>query len=167
MKRVLSGIDTVSEWTGKGVSIVAPVITCLLAFELTMRYVFSAPTIWVHETSSYLYGALAILAGAYVLHHGLHIKVDVVYGRFSPRARAILDSFTFMCFFVFVGVVLIYGWEMALRSVRVMEISETPFGAAVWPLRLTLVVGTFLLLLQGLAEWIRTLHIAITGRELA
>lgn len=166
MKRILGGIDTVSEWSGKVISIAAPVIMCLLVFEMTLRYVFNAPTIWVHEVSQHLFGALSIFVGAYVLLHGLHIRVDVIYMHLSPRAKAILDSVTFLCFFLFVIVMLVHGWEIALRSVRVMETTKTPFGSPIWPLRLTVPIGAFLILLQGLAQWIRTLNMAVTGREL-
>lgn len=166
MKRILGKIDTVSEWSGNILSITIPIIVCLLIFEITLRYLFNAPTIWVHEISLHLFGALVMLVGAYVLLHNLHIRVDIIYMHLSPRGKAILDSVTFLCFFLFVVVMLINGWEIALRSVKVMEITKTPFGSPLWPVKLAIPVGAFLILLQGLAQWIRTINMAVTGREL-
>ena len=54
--------------------------------------------------------------GAYVLKHGGHVNVDILYGRFSPRIRAIIDLFTWLLFFYFCGLLLVKGWEMAWDS---------------------------------------------------
>jgi len=166
-KLVLGGIDTVSEWSGKIFSMIILIITGLLMFEITLRYIFNAPTIWVHETCQHLFAGYSILAGAYVLLYYAHVKVDVIYARFSPRRRAIIDSVTYSFFFVFVGLMLWHGIDMASDSVRIMEVSFSPFAPPIWPLKLTLPIGAFLILLQGLAHFSRVLSMAITGKELA
>ena len=167
VKVVLSGIDTVSEWSGKVFSMIILIITGLLMFEITMRYIFNAPTIWAHETCQHLFAGYSILAGAYVLLYYAHVKVDVVYARFSPRRRAIIDSVTYLFFFIFVGLMLWHGIGMAAHSVRLNEVSFSPFAPPIWPLKLTIPIGAFLILLQGLAHFTRVLSMAVTGKELA
>ena len=167
MKRVLHGVDTLSESTGKGLSIFVLVIMCLLLWEIMMRYAFNAPTIWVHETSQHLFGAYSVLAGAYILLKRQHIMVGVIYGRFSPRTRAILDLVTSIMFFLFVGTMLVHGAQMAAYSIERGETSFSPWHPPMYPLRCMLPLGAFLLLLQGLANFIRALSIAFKGRELA
>ena len=166
-KLVLGVIDTVSEWSGKIFSMLILAITGILMYEITMRYVFNAPTIWAHETCQHLFGGYSILAGAYVLLYYAHVKVDIIYARFSPRGRAIIDSVTYLVFFVFVGLMLWHGIGLASHSVKIGEVSFSPFAPVIWPLKLTVPIGAFLIFLQGLAHFTRVLNMAITGKELA
>lgn len=167
LKSVLGRIDKVSEWSGRVLSMFILIITGILMYEITMRYVFNAPTIWAHETCQHLFASFSMLAGAYVLLYRQHIKVDVIYARFSPRGRAIIDSITYLFFFLFCGLMLYHGIKIAAHSVQLMEVSFSPFAPPIWPLKLTIPIAAFLIVLQGLAHWIRVLSMAITGKELA
>jgi len=167
MRRVLHGVDTISEWTGKGLSVFILIIMGLLLFEITVRYVFNAPTIWAHEASSYFFGAYSVLAGAYILSKRQHVTVDVIYGRLSPRTRAVLDLVTSIMFFAFVGTLLVYGAQVALHSIELRETSFSPWHPPMYPIKCMLPLGAFLILLQGLAHFIRALSMAVRGRELA
>lgn len=166
MRRVLSKIDSISKWSGKVVSISMLVIIGILIFEVTLRYLFNAPTIWAHELSLMIWGGYSVIAGAYTLVHRQHVKVDLVYNWFPPRGRAIIDSCTYLLFFFFVGLILFYGTKMALWSVRIGEYSFTAFAPLIWPVKLTIPIGAFLILIQGIAEFTRSLGMAIYGREL-
>ena len=167
MGRVLSGIDAISNWSGKVVSIFPLFLIVILLIEITSRYVFNSPTIWAHETSQHIFGAYGILTGAYVLLYGQHVKVEVIWMRFSIRGRAILDLITSLFFFLFVVILLIGGMKLGIHSVSIMAHSQTYWGPPLWPLRLTIPLAAILLLLQGFAQIIRTLSIALAGRELA
>ena len=167
MRSILAGIDTVSELSGKLISVLIFFMTGLLFIEVTMRYVFNAPTIWAHELTLHLFGAYSVLAGAYVLLHHQHVNIDIIYGHFSPRGRAIIDSCTYLLFFLFIGVMLRYGIMTAWRAVELRQtVSPSPWGSPLWPLKLTLPIAAFLMLAQGLAHFIRALNMAITGKEL-
>lgn len=167
MRRVLGVVDIVSEWSGKLVSVLIFFMIGILLLEVTLRYVFVAPTIWAHELTLHLFGAYSVLAGAYVLLHHQHVKVDVVYSRFSPRGRAIIDSVTYLLFFLFIGILLWYGTEIAWRAVEIRQtVSPSPWASPLWPLKLTIPIAASLILAQGLAHFIRALKMAITGKEL-
>ena len=167
MRYVLRGIDTISEWSGKGISMLIFPLVGIMMFEIVMRYAFNAPTNWAHETSQQIFGAYGVLVGAYVLRRKEHIKIDLIYTRFSPRVRSIFDSITFTIFLVFVGMMLVEGARMAGISIKVLEYSRSPWGPPIYPLKLMIPLGASLILLQGLANFIRSLSIAIRGRELA
>jgi TRAP-type mannitol/chloroaromatic compound transport system permease small subunit len=168
MKRVLNAIDWVSEWSGKLVSIVIFFVAFFLLYDVVMRYVFNSPTIWAHELSLHLFGAYAVLAGPYVLRYHQHVKVDIIYLRFSPRVRAIIDSFTYLLFFLFIGLLFWYGYVIAERAVELRQtVSPSPWASPLWPVKLTIPLAAFLMLAQGLAHYIRTLTLAITGKELS
>lgn len=167
MNRILSTIDSISDWSGKFVSIWILVMIGSLIIEVTLRYIFNAPTVWAHELSQHLNGAYAVLAGAFVLRQHRHVRVDLIYERFSLRSRSILDVITYLFFFLFIGTLLAHGWNMAWLSSSVGEFSTSAWHAKVYPLKWTLVIGAFLLLLQGLANFTRSLNIVFRGKELS
>ncbi len=166
MKRILQGIDTISEWSGQILSWLIIAMISILLFEITLRYVFNSPTNWAHETTQQMFAAYSVLSGAYVLVHFQHARVDFIYMRFPPRGRAILDLITSLLFFLFIIVLLIKGVEQALVSLRIKEVGHSFWAPPMYPIRITLPVAAFLIALQGLAHFIRSLSMAITGREL-
>jgi TRAP-type mannitol/chloroaromatic compound transport system permease small subunit len=168
MKRLLAVIDGVSEWSGKLVSFLIVIIMVFLLYEVAMRFLFNAPTIWVHELSLHLFGFFSILAGAYVHLHKQHVKIDIIYLRFSPRTRAVIDTITYLVFFMYMAALLKYGTIIAIRSVELRQIvSPSPLGSPLWPLKVAVPVAAFLLLLQGIADFIRTAKFAFTGKEMS
>jgi len=160
-------IDTISEWTGRGLSLLLIPMCLLLVYEVIMRYGFNRPTFFAHETSLFLYGGTGMLAGAYVVLHNAHIRMDAVYGRLSPRSKAILDLITVPIFFYLCALVLWQGWEMAYRSLIVLEHTMTPWAPPLYPLKMAVPVAAFLVILQGLAKFIRDFFLAVRGRELS
>ena len=165
MKEFLKTIDRISEKSGKGISYLVIFLTAVILYEIVARYVFKSPTIWAHEAAQMIYGAYVILLGAYALGQGRHVNVELLYLKFSPRTRAVVDLFTWLLFFFFCGLLLVKGWEMAYESFDFGETAPTPFAPPLWPIKLTIPLGAFLVLLQGLAKWIRDLNLAITGEE--
>jgi TRAP-type mannitol/chloroaromatic compound transport system permease small subunit len=165
MKRFLKKIDRISEQSGKAVSFLIVFLVFVILYEISARYLFNSPTIWAHEIAQMVYGAYVILLGAYVLQRGGHVNVDILYHRFRPRTRAIIDLFTWLFFFYFCGLLLLKGGEMAWDSLKVLETEPTSFAPPVYPIKMTIPLGAFLILLQGLAKFIRDLTLAITGRE--
>lgn len=168
MKRILTIIDFISEWTGKLISVFVFFLTFFLLYDVIMRFAFNAPTIWCHELALHFFGAYAVLSGGYVLRYNAHVKIDLVYNLFSRRGRAIIDCFTYPFFFMFIGLLFWYGLQIGMRSFELKQtVSPSPFASPLWPVKLTVPLAAFLMLLQGLAQYIRTLNLAFTGKELS
>jgi len=165
MKKFLKAIDRINEQTGKSVSYLIIFLVGVILYEIVVRYLFNSPTIWAHETSQMIYGAYVILLGGYVLQRGGHVNVELLYLRFKPRTRAIIDLFTWLLFFYFCGVLLLKGWEMAWDSFKFRETEPTAFAPPVYPIKMMIPLGAFLILLQGLAKFIKDLTLAISGKE--
>lgn len=160
MKSPLRIIDSVSEWSGKVFSLLFIVVVFIITYEVTARYAFGAPTKWAHELMTMLSGVVYIIGGAYTLYTGGHVNVDVLHRRLSVRGRAILDLVTFLFFLAFVGVILWSGGRQAWDSVMRWEVSRSHWAPPMWPIRLMVPLGAFLLLAQGLAKFIRDLSVA-------
>ena len=88
--RALHFIDAISDRVGKGIGWLLLVMTGLLVYAVIQRYVFHNAPMWTHETSLFMYSAVGLLAGAYALLYKWHVRVDLVFERFSPRNQALL-----------------------------------------------------------------------------
>jgi TRAP-type mannitol/chloroaromatic compound transport system permease small subunit len=167
MKAVLI-IDTVSIWSGKAVAWLIFPMTLSLVWEVVARYFFNAPTVWANDIATMLYGAFFMLGSAYALQRQQHIRTDFLYEKWSPRTKGIVDSILYIfLYFPGLGIFLWIGWQYAFKSVRLQEcIITSPWMPFIWPLKLCIPVATFLLLLQGVSELVKSLYAASTGVDL-
>ena len=165
LNRILRFIDDMNDNAGKFVSFSVLILVGILCWEVFLRYFFNSPTIWVHESTQYFFGAHFMIGGAYALRHKAMVNVNILYERFSLRVRAIIDIITSTIFFLFIGVLLWKGTDLAIISISRNEMSQSPWGPPVYPIKIVLVIGVFLVMLQGMAKLIRDVATAISGRE--
>ena len=163
LNKYLSVVDKINNVFGKWVSLLVIPCTLVLFYEVIMRYLFNAPTIWVHETSNYFFGALFVLGGAYTLLHSGHVNVEILYNRMPIRLRAIFDILTSAVFYLMIGVIFWFGIKVAVISVESLETSHTVWGPPVYPMKLLVPIGAGLMLLQGTVKLIRDIGSLITG----
>lgn len=158
--KFLQQIDNISMWTGKIFRWVALILSLVVIYEVSARYLFNRPTIWAFDTAMILYSMLFIFGGAYVLWEKKHIRVDVIFNLFSLRTQAIIDIVFYLAFFFPYTVVMIwYGGKIAYMSTVAREISNTSqWGEPIYPWRWLIPIGFFLLFLQGIPEFIRTIQ---------
>jgi TRAP-type mannitol/chloroaromatic compound transport system permease small subunit len=165
MEKFFKWIDRANEYIGKAVSYFMLVLVVIILYEIFVRYVLNSPTIWAHEISQMIFGAYIILLGGYLQQRDGHVNVDMLFLRFKPRTRAIINLFTWLLFFLFCGVLLVKGWEMGWDSFKYRETESTTFAPPVYPIKMMIPLGAFLLLVQGLVKYIRDLRQAFTGKE--
>jgi TRAP-type mannitol/chloroaromatic compound transport system permease small subunit len=165
MQRALLTIDRISTWVGKAFAWTIVIVTLVIVYEVFARYVFRAPTLWGFDASYMLYGTLFMMAGAYALSRGAHVRGDFLYRTFSPRTQASLDLVLYLLFFVPGMAALIYaGWGFFHLSYVMNEHSSfSPGGPIVWPFKALIPVAGGLMLLQGLAEIVRCVICLKTG----
>lgn len=162
---ILSVIDTINDYVGRIVSYFVLFMMVTIVFEVIARYFFDAPTIWVMEINQYLLCGYIALAGGYTFLYGAHVNVDIVYQRFGVRIRAFLDILTSVFFFMFIIVLIWKGWEIAYEAWKYSEHSESLLAAPLFPSKIVIPLGGFLILLQGIAKLLRDIDRLITGIE--
>lgn len=157
-------IDKISETVGKFASTFIIITLALQIGEVVMRYFIGRSTVWTWEVSTHLYGANFMLAAAWALKEGKHVRTDILYSRLSPKVKAILDLCTFSTFFLlFVVFLSFFTIRSAAFSVSIWESSHTMTWVPIWPLRISIAVGFSLLLLQGLAKIARDVIFLVKG----
>ena len=87
--KTLSGwIDFLNEWVGRGVSWVTLGLVLVVFVDVVMRYLFNTSFVFTQELEWHLFGVMFLLGAGYTLLQDGHVRVDVLYQRFSPRTRA-------------------------------------------------------------------------------
>jgi len=160
-------IDVTSEWAGKIVSFTIILIIGAVIWWVVSRYVFHLNSMWNYVTVTKFFLIYATLGVAYVLRLQAHVNVDILHRRLPLRVRSIVDLATSILFFLFCIALLWMAVKVAVEEAQYLPPLAKIFSPANWPVRLLAPVGIFLLLLQGLAKFIRDLIIAITGKEAA
>jgi TRAP-type mannitol/chloroaromatic compound transport system permease small subunit len=163
--RAVGILDGISLWSGRIVAwLIIPMVMSLV-WEVVARYVFNAPTIWAYDMTYMLYGSFFMLGSAYTLLQGKHIRTDSFSGQWSPRRQGLVDAVCYIVLFFPPLIALFYVtwdyfWLSFLRGERVVSSSWMP---VIYPLKFAMPVTCILMLLQGTAELLRSIHAAITG----
>jgi TRAP-type mannitol/chloroaromatic compound transport system permease small subunit len=156
--KLLRAIDGISEWSGKTVSWLVLILTLIIGYEIVMRYVFNAPTKWSFDISYMLGGSYFLLGEAYTLLKKKHVRIDIFYSRFSERKKARVDILFYLVFFFPLWIGLLYymipyvylSWITDERSM------QGYWMPILYPFKTVMPVGIFLFLLQGAAEFTRS-----------
>jgi TRAP-type mannitol/chloroaromatic compound transport system permease small subunit len=167
IKFLLGLVDGLSLWTGRLISWLIYPLIAIMTLEVIARYFFAAPQAWVPDISLWLYGILFMIGGAYTLLHKKHVAVDIIYLRFSPRGRAIVD----LVFYLFVLLpILLFLLPDSIE--RVMYFQErgvvshlTTWRPIIWPFFAVMPVAFFLLLFQAIANALATAVFVVRGEE--
>ena len=164
---VLEFIDALNDWVGRVISYGILLMFLLVLSEVVRRYFFNAPTVWGTELTQLTFGVYVILSGGHILRWGGHVNVDILYGHFSSKVKNIIDIITFLLFFLFCGMMVLYGGSLAWESISIWEHSNSAWGPPIYPVKLMIPVGALLLLLQGFAKLIRDILTLVYGPQYA
>lgn len=148
-------VDKLTASIGFVVSFTILAVIVIVTYEVVARYFFHNPTFWVHEATQYTFAVYVAFAGAYALYRGAHVRVDIFYRMFPPRAKQIVAIIIFAIFMMFSSVLLWQVWEMTQSSLRVMERSSSTWAPPIYPIKVLLFTGIILLLIQGTVTFIR------------
>jgi len=167
IKSLLKFLDGFSEWSGRIFMWLVVPLAILVVFEVIARRFFSSGHVWSTEVIDFIYGPHFMLAAAYTLLYKAHVRIDVIYGKFSPRTRGILDIITYMVFFFPFAIIVLYqGVIFAHTSWSIGETSDSA-ALRILPLIKTVIpVSIGLLLIQGIATYIRAIMQTIKGEEI-
>jgi TRAP-type mannitol/chloroaromatic compound transport system permease small subunit len=157
MRKYLFVVDKISTFVGKSFSWLIVSLTFLITYEIFSRYALNAPHAYAFDIMLQMYGTLFMMAGAYTLSRNGHVRGDVLYSFFPPRAQAALDL-TLYIFFFLPGIVALCwaGYVYAADSWRILEHSSiTAEGPPIYQFKTVIPVAGALMLVQGFVEMIR------------
>jgi TRAP-type mannitol/chloroaromatic compound transport system, small permease component len=157
MQKLLLTVDRISTFVGQSFSWLIVALTLQVSWEVFSRYALDHPHSWAFDEMVMMYGTLFMMAGAYTLAKGGHVRGDVLYGFFTPRTQASLDLVLYILFFIPGVVALAYaGYIYAGESWAMNEHSNiTSDGPPVYPFKTVIPIAGAFLLVQGIVEIIR------------
>jgi len=141
-----------SEYAGKLAAWIFFAIGLSITFEVVMRYVFTAPTIWVDEMSSVMQVWGTYLAAAYVLKHRAMVTIEVVFNDPDSLMRRLADTLGILMLFVFAGVAAYHGFNLWLKATLAGHTTDSFLAPPKWFTHASIWVGFALLSLQGMVE---------------
>lgn len=150
-------VDRLSRLAGIVAGALALAMMLSIGREVVGRYFFNAPTDWVVELDGYLLVALVYLAGGYLLLTDSHLRIDLLYRRFPARVRAWTDLAGALAALPFLGLLVWQGGLLAWEAWGRQDVSVV-MAWPLWPPYLMVPLGCLLLLLQVLAQGVRTLR---------
>jgi len=158
MQSWLLAVDRFSSAVGKLFGWFILLLTAVICYEVVMRYYFRAPTTWAFDISYMLYGTLFMTAGAYTLSRNGHVRADFLYRAMPIRVQGAADLALYLLFFFPAMIALCwYGWDFFRISLFQNERSAfSPVGPYVWPFKFVIPAVGVLMLIQGMAEAMRS-----------
>ena len=168
LKKILKSIDSISEMAGSLGKWFALLLVLVGAYDTIARHFFNAPTIWAYDTLCMSGGALYLIGASYTYLHKSHTRVDIFYSHFSPRRKALMDVIcSIFLFFPLMSIMLKLSIVWAIRAWRIHEVMFQSFWyPPAGPYRTVFALGLFLLILQGIATFIRDLYFIIRGESI-
>jgi len=154
---IIHSIEQLSIWVGRAFGWCILILTLSVAYEVFVRYVLNAPTVWVFDMMVQMYGALFLMAGPYALAQDTHVRADVFTRFLSTRWQARIDFVLYIVFF-FPGMAALvwYGWEIAMDSWRYKEVSwNSPARIQIYYFKTLIPLAGGLFIIQGVAECMR------------
>lgn len=158
-------VDAVNGAVGRTVSWLTLGVVLVCFAGVVMRYVFGIGFVWVQDAYVWLNGVAFTLAAGFALMRDAHVRVDLFYGKASPRYRALVDLLgVFFLLLPFVGVLVWYSWNWVGMSWRLGEGSVNVGGLpGLFLVKTCLPAFGVLVGLQGLALAARS-ALVLAGR---
>ncbi len=157
------GIDRLSAVFGK-IGEYLVLLCCLVsAGNAMIRYTFNYSSNGWLEIQWYMFGFIVMMGAAHTLRNNEHVRVDLIYGSVSDRARLWIDTFGILFFLLPFAIFAAYlSWPIFWLSFQQQEMSSNAGGLIRWPIKLIISAGFGLLALQGISELIKRVA-ALTG----
>ncbi len=168
MTSIIHAIESLSIWVGRAFGWCILILTLSVSYEVFVRYVLNAPTVWAFDMMVQMYGALFMMAGAYALAQDSHVRGDVFYRLIPVRWQASIDLVLYILFF-FPGMLALvwYGTEIASDSWRYKEVSwNSPARIQIYFFKTLIPLAGGLLMVQGIAESLRCILAIRSGKWL-
>lgn len=131
----------------------------------TLSKAFTVPSLWTLEMAQFAMVAYYMLGGAYSLQLGSNVRMDLLYGGWSDRTKAWVDAFSVFALIFYLGVLLWGGLESTSYSLQYGERSPTAWRPYIAPIKITMCIGIFMMILQAIAFFFRDIA-KIRGEEI-
>ena len=160
LRELARKIDAFQERFGQAVSWLMLAMVVVVFGDVISRYLFNRSSVFVQEAEWHLFGMVYLLAAGYTMLYDEHVRIDILYSKWSPRRRAATDfAMLFVMFFPSAIMIVLTTWPFVLHSMQVNEGSPDPGGIPFrWAYKSMIIIGFVLLMLQALSQAIKNFY---------
>ncbi len=126
---------------------------------------FFLPSLWTLEIAQFAMVAYYIMGGPYSIQLGSNVRMDLFYGDWSIKRKAQVDAFTIFILIFYLGVLLYGAIDSTTYSFQYNERSPTAWRPYLWPIKVVMCFGFFMMLLQAISEFFKDIA-RMRGEEL-
>lgn len=119
--------DRLAVFVGRITMMLVVVLTCVMLYEVLLRYVFEAPTLWANEMSLWLAGFVFLCSGLYAMQQRSHIRIVLLYDAVPRSVQRIFDSISTLLIVVFAFFLCYGGYGEAFEKLYRWETFGTAF----------------------------------------
>ena len=157
-------VDAVNRRVGRFAMYLVFAMAAILVWSSVSK-TFFLPSLWTLELAQFTMVAYYLLGGAYSMQLGNHVRMDLVYGTWSPRTRAWVDSFTIVFLLAYLVLLLYGGLSSTQYALEYGERSYSSWRPYMAPIKIVACIGILLMLLQAFAVLFRDIA-TLRGEDL-
>lgn len=158
-------VDGINHFVGRCIMYLILVMMGLLLYAALSRTVFNNPLLWGVQMSQFLMAAYYLLGGGYSMQQGAHVRMDLIYSRFSERGKAIADSLTSVFLILYLVALFVGGVMSTEYSLTYDQRFHSAWAPRVAPIKIIMTIGIGLMLLQATSMFLKDVARAL-GREI-
>ena len=162
-KRYVAVVDAVNYRIGRVMMYFIFVMIAILLWS-SISKTFFLPSLWTLEMAQFAMVAYYIMGGPYSLQLGSNVRMDLFYSNWQPRTKAWVDSFTVLFLIAYLAILLWGGFDSTQYAIEYGERSYSAWRPYMWPIKVILCIGIFLMMLQAISELCKDIF-RIRGEE--
>lgn len=159
-------IDYLSTKAGRIAMYLIFVMIGVLLLDAVTRNIINFPLSWCIEMAQFTITAYYIVGGPYSMQLDSHVRMDLLYSRFSPRNQARLDCFTALFLVVYLVCLLIGAISSTIYAIEIGQRKFSMWNPSMIPIKIIMVCGIILMILQSISIFFKDLAKA-RGKELS
>jgi TRAP-type mannitol/chloroaromatic compound transport system permease small subunit len=157
IKLYIRSIDAMNRVVGRLAMYLIFVMMGVLLFSSGSRTLAGVSHIWVVETAQFILTAYYLLGGGYSMQLGSHVRMDLLYTTWKPRTRATVDAITALFLLFYLIVLLVGGISSTQYAIEFGQRNYSSWAPPLAPIKIVMVIGIVLMLLQVVAVFFRDL----------
>ena len=157
VKAFVRAVETMNTIVGKFSMYLVFMMMGILLYAPVARNLFGKSSIWAVEMAQFTMAAYYLLGGGYSMILKGHVRMDLLYGRWSDRKKAFVDAFTCI-FLIFYLVFLLLGAYSSIEyAVMYGQRNRSAWAPYMAPIKIIMGTGVLLMLLQAIATFFKDL----------
>ncbi|MTI17580.1 TRAP transporter small permease subunit [Rhodobacteraceae bacterium RKSG542] len=159
IRKFVNGVDWINRMVGYLAMYLIFAMMGILLYA-SFNKAFFLPPLWSLEMAQFFMTAYYLLGGPYSMQQNGHVRMDLFYGEWRPRTKAIVDSFTILLLFFYLVMLLVGGISSVEYALKYGEESYSAWAPKMAPIKIIMCIGIVLMLLQTLATFFKNIYAA-------